>query len=158
MRKMACLRVDVAGWGVVPVLALALLLAGCAPVQFVADYDDATFNEILRVGKKVDRFYGDLLETPEDQRPYSDYAERYVEIETDIRSLWVRNQARPLNEESTRIAEIILNQWVRHKAEHEAENSYETEEARLERDRFSRLFAAAANAELAKKLEDETGG
>ena len=138
-------------------LAFALALGGCPPVQFVADYDAATFEEILRVGKKVDRFYGDLLEKPETGRPYPDYANKYVEIETDIRSLWVRNQARPLNKESTRISEIILKQWVGHKAEHLQEDSYENGEAKLDRDRFSRLFAAAANAELAKNLKDDTG-
>lgn len=138
--------------GFLAVAIIGLAAAGCPTVQFVADYDEATFNEILRVAKAVDRFYGDLLETPEAQRTYAQYSERYVEIETDIRSLWVRNQARPLNEESTRISEIILNLWIKYKAEHQQDKGYGTDEAKLDRNRFSRLFAAAANAELAKKL------
>lgn len=138
-------------------MSSVLGIAGCPTVQFVADYDAATFEEILKVGKKVDRFYGDLLEMAENQRRYSNYSERYVEIETDIRSLWMRNQARPLNDESTRISKIILDFWIKYKAEHRAENKYGTGEAKLDRDRFSRLFAAAANAELAKKLEDDSG-
>jgi hypothetical protein len=134
------------------IATLGFTLAGCPTVQFVADYDDEGFEEILKVAKTVDRFYGDMLETPEAQRRYSRYSERYVEIETDIRSLWTRSQARPLNDESTRIFEIILNFWVKYKAEHKEEGGYGDGEAKLERNRFSRLFAAAANAELAKKL------
>jgi len=138
--------------------ALVVGLAGCAPVQFVADYDAATFEEILSVGKKVDRFYGDLLESPEANRPYAEYSGKYVEIETDIRSLWLRNQARPLNQESTRISKIILEFWIKYKDEHLADGGYGNGEAKLDRNRFSRLFAAAANAELAKKLEDGDQG
>jgi len=138
------------------VLCAVLLLAfglGACTVKLVADYDEATFNEVLRVGKEVDRFYGMLLEVPEGQRPYATYAKQYVDIETDIRSLVTRNQARPLNKESTQISETILKLWIKYKDKHEAKNAYPTAVAKLDRHRFQRLFRAAAAAEEAKKLK-----
>ena len=134
-------------------LLMLVALGGCA-VSLVAPYDAATFEEILKVGKKVDRFYGDLMEVPE-KRPYRTYAEKYVDIETELRSLHLRNQARPLNQESIRIVEIMLDHWIAYKKLHQARNDYPTARAELHRQRFTRLFVAAADAEKAKKLATE---
>lgn len=133
-------------------LLLAFALSGCA-VKLVADYDSVSFEEILKVGKKVDKFYGDLLETKLTDRAYPKFSDRYVDIETDIRSLVTRNKARALNEESTQISEITLSLWVKYKDGHKEKDTYSDGTAKLDRNRFIRLFAAAANAERAKNLD-----
>lgn len=133
-------------------LLVAFALGGCA-VKLVADYDSVAFEEILKFGKKVDRFYGDLLETKPSDRAYQKFGAQYVEIETDIRSLVTRNKARALNEESTQISEITLNLWVKYKDAHRTKNTYSDGTAKLDRNRFVRLFAAAASAERAKNLD-----
>jgi hypothetical protein len=127
-------------------------LASCS-VQLVADYDSITYEEILRAGKKVDHFYGSLLEAPEKDRKYSKYSEKYVEIETDLRSLHMRNRSRPLNQESTEISRIILDLWVKYKDAHQRRDAYSSGIARLDRGRFQRLFGSAADAEAAKKID-----
>lgn len=136
-------------------LALLMLVlmatAGCA-VKFVADYDQGTFDEILKVGKGVDLFYGNLLEVPEADRKYAKFSSAWVQGETDIRSLLMRNQARPLNSESVQINQTILNLWLKYKGNHQSTDGYKTGVARLDRNRFLRLFAAAADAEAAKRL------
>jgi hypothetical protein len=137
------------------VLTLLLVAAVGCSVKFVADYDAATFDEILKTGKLVDRFYGDMLETPEAQRKYAAYSARYVEVETDIRSLLIRNKVRPLNTESIKINETILNLWMKYKDNHQKNDGYRTGVARLDRSRFLRLFAAAADAESAKRLASD---
>jgi len=138
-------------WSFFVVLMASIALGGCA-VKFVADYDSATFEEILAVGKKVDLFYGNLLETPAQNRQYQKYAEKYVEIETDLRSLYVRNKIRTLNEESTMISDSILKLWLKYKNNHSAKNGYTDGNAKLDRARFTRLFISAADAEDAKNL------
>lgn len=135
-------------------LLMAFALSGCA-VKFVADYDSVAFEEILKVGKKVDKFYGDLLETQSDDRAYQKFGAQYVDIETDIRSLVTRNKARELNEESTEISEIILKLWIKYKDAHKEKNTYSDGTAKLDRKRFIRLFAAAASAEQAKNLDSD---
>lgn len=133
-------------------LFLAFALGGCA-VKLVADYDSVSFEEILKVGKRVDKFYGDLLEAKASDRAYQKFSDRYVEIETDIRSLVTRNKARALNEESTQISEITLNLWLKYKDGHKTKDTYSDGTAKLDRNRFVRLFAAAASAERAKNLD-----
>jgi maltodextrin utilization protein YvdJ len=134
------------------ILFFSLALSGCI-VKLVADYDSVTFEEVLKVGKRVDKFYGDLLETQVNDRKYQKFSSQYVEIETDVRSLVTRNQARALNEESTQIAEITLKLWVKYKDAHKEKDAYSDGTAKLDRNRFVRLFAAAASAEQAKKLD-----
>jgi hypothetical protein len=133
---------------------VAFAVNGCA-IKLVPDYDGVTFEEIIKVGKKVDRFYGDVLETKSTDRPYQKFSERYVEIETDIRSLVTRNRARALNEESTQISEIILKLWVKYKDNHKLKDTYSDGNAKLDRNRFIRLFSSAASAEVAKKLDPD---
>lgn len=149
---LALLRRNAAAFfALLPVLACAGLTA-CS-IQLVADYDSTTYEEILKVAKKVDHFYGTLLEAPDKDRPYAKHSEKYVEIETDLRSLHMRNRSRPLNQESTEISRIILGLWVKYKQAHRDRNTYSSGNAKLDRSRFERLFGSAADAETAKKLD-----
>jgi len=135
-----------------PVFIFILLvgLHGCA-LKLVDDFNVATYEATLNTSKFVDRFYGGLLETETNKRPYRQYSAQYVEIETEIRSLYMRNKARPLNEESTRIIDNILGLWLKYKARHKLRNTYSDGNAKLERKRFSKMFISALNAEEAKK-------
>jgi hypothetical protein len=134
-----------------------LLLAGlCAcAVQLVADPDAAACDQAIALGKSIDRFYGDLLETDAASRKYASYSTRYVELESELRSLVLRNKVRPLNAESTEIAQIILDKWLKYKAQHKAANTYSDGKAKLDRGRFQRLFTSALRAESAKELGAE---
>ena len=133
-------------------LFFSIALGACS-VKFVSDYDSLSFEETLKVAKSIDKFYGDLLEKPPAERAYAQFSSRYVELETDLRSLLIRNKARALNEESTQISEIILELWLKYKSNHKTTDAYSDGNATLDRHRFVRLFAAAANAERAKMLD-----
>lgn len=134
-------------------LLLAALLAGC--VRLIAGFDEQTRNEILADARAVDRFYGDLLETDAAKRPYPASAPRYVQIETDLRALVLRNEARPLNQDSTDIARKTLLLWQQTKDLHKKRDGYPDGSARLDRESFGRLFLYALTAEQAKPGEGD---
>jgi hypothetical protein len=136
---------------IVPMLLIMAFSFGACSVKLVSDYDDTTFEEILSIGKKVDKFYGELIETPEANRQYQVFVGKYVEIETDIRSLYTRNKARSLNSETTEITNIILTLWTKYKSKHQLSDRYSSGTAKLDRGRFGRLFSSAASSEIAKK-------
>jgi hypothetical protein len=131
-------------------LLFASLLAGCA-VKFVADYDSKTEDAIFEAAKRVDQFYGKLLDTPETERQYKAFADQYSSIEADLSSLVLRNKVRQYNEDSTEIADKILAFWQKYRGVHKERDTYSTGNAELDRDRFTRLFAYLARAEGAKK-------
>jgi hypothetical protein len=135
-------------------VAAAIALSGCS-VKFVDDYDAKTYEEIIRLGAEVDKFYGTLLERTDGNRKYRDFQEKYVDLESELRSLYIRNKSRPLNSESTKISESILDLWIKYKGRHKEKDTYKTGNAKLDRDRFIRLFISAASAEAAKNLDPD---
>ena len=130
------------------VLLVAAALAGC--LQLVAPYDDQTGREIFAAARSVDQFYGELLEARTDARRYAKVADRYVQIETELRAVVLRNEVRPLNEDSVEIARNILTLWIQAKDRHRTQDGYEPGAARLDRDRFARMFRYALSAERLK--------
>ncbi len=154
-----------------------VLLSGCA-IQLVADYDAELAQEIIKVSKEVDRFYGALLETRYKDRSYEKFKDTYIDIEVNIRGLVVQNKARPLNDESISIAETTLEKWIKYKNKHkenwekyllpagdaqkiQAKDIYKDNLIRNHRKRFNRLFTAMSVAEEAKNMKsepDEEGG
>ena len=141
---------------ILAVAALPLSLGAC--VHLIAPYDDLTQQAIFAAARGVDQFYGELLEADAGKRPYAKFAERYVQIDTDLRALLLRNEVRPLNEDSTNIARTLLTLWEEKKEQHRRRDGYPDGVATLDRARFARLFKYAARAERAKPDEDGDGG
>jgi len=144
----------VAGWlARYWMLLVAACLAGCSNVQLVGTYDEKTYEETIRIGREVDVFYAKLIDVSTEKRRYAPYADRYAEIEADIRSLVRRNAARPLNSESSKINGQILKFWTQYRDKHREKDAYS--DARFDRERFFRLFNAAAAAEEVKRLQKD---
>ncbi|WP_416307096.1 hypothetical protein [Neptunicella sp. SCSIO 80796] len=136
-------------------ILLTTLVTGCA-VKLVSDYDAEVKEDIIRVAQRVDLFWGELLDTNNTQRTYDRFADQYIQIETDIRALVMRNEIRLRNEESTRQANIALELWVEDRNLHKQNNSFSDFEAKNHRRQFTRLFTTMAKAEEAKKMGPTT--
>jgi hypothetical protein len=130
---------------------LSLSLSGCG-FRYVADYNSALSDEIIRVAKKVDFFYAILQNMPDSLRTFDKSVGQYTEIEVDLNSIVMRNKIRPLNSESTKIAETALSFWCKYKDMHKKENTYKNAKIVLHRKRMGRVFSAMFNAEEAKKM------
>jgi hypothetical protein len=128
---------------------LILIGTGCT-VRYVAEYDATIKDEIVQVSKEVDLFWGELLDTPSNEREYDKFKNRYNEIETDIRGLVMKNEIRPLNKESTKQAKIVLELWIEDKDLHKKNNSFSDFEAKRHRKQFIRVFTAMAKGEEVK--------
>ncbi len=133
------------------ILLLFLTITGCT-VKYVAEYDATIKEEIIQVSKKVDLFWGDMLDTPANERKYVKFKDKYNEIEADMRSLVMKNEIRPLNQESTRQAEIVLGLWVEDRELHRKNDSFSDFEAKQHRKQFTRAFIAMAKGEEAKDV------
>jgi hypothetical protein len=131
-------------------ICFLLLIISCT-VKFVAPFDEKTENQIFKTAKLIDTFYGQLLETNESDRKYENFSTQYVEIETEINMLIMRNKVRTLNEESTKISKNILTLWLKYMKRHKEKDTYSSGNAKLERKRFTTNFAYALGAEQVKK-------
>jgi hypothetical protein len=135
-------------------LVATLAMYGCR-VTFVPEYDSALAADIEETARQVDRFYLMMLETtsPDDNgRAFEVFAPEYVDIEVMLNSLLNQNKIKPLNQNSTRIAEITLELWQKYKEEHRTDNTLSNGLIKLNRKTFSDLFYAMQVAEKGKEL------
>ena len=128
--------------------------SGCT-VKYVADYDAGVKDEIIKISKEVDLFWGELLDTPVAERKYEKFREKYTAIETDIRGLVMRNEIRPLNKESTKQANIALELWIEDRDEHKKNDTFSDFVAKRHRQQYQRVFIAMAIGEDSKKTSAE---
>ena len=133
-------------------LSLLLLASviGCT-VRYVAEYDASIKDEIVHIAKKVDLFYGRLLDTSPSERQYQKYKDDYLKIEADLRALELRNEIRTFNKESTKQTKIALDLWLEDKDSHKKDNTVDDATLKLHRKQFARVFVAMAKGEEAKQ-------
>ncbi|MDO8549707.1 MAG: hypothetical protein Q7S39_06105 [Ignavibacteria bacterium] len=132
-------------------LAITILgINGCT-IQYVAEYDESIKNEIIRISAEIDKFYGILLETAEAARTYINFKDEYLTIEVDLRTLLTRNKIRPLNEESVKQTEIVLDLWLNDKEQHKTNDSVSDFIIKQHRNQFQRIFIAMAIGEEVKE-------
>jgi hypothetical protein len=135
---------------------VAHLLTACAGIKLVADYDAEAAKAITDTSAEVFAFYDRLIEAKAkagtNKLPYAGFADDWGKIETHIRVMVVREESRPLNSESQRIARTTLEFWQKYRARHQQTDDYALVLAGIHRDRYQRLFAAALVAEKAKNL------
>ena len=131
-------------------------LASCSGVKLVPDYDAEAAKAITDTSREVFAFYDKMIEakakTGSAKLPYAPFADDWGKIETQVRVLMVREESRPLNSESQRIARTVLDFWQKYRAGHQKTDDYNTFLLGMHRDRFQRLFTAALVAEKAKAL------
>jgi hypothetical protein len=124
---------------------------GCT-FRYVADYDASIKEEIIRVAKEVDLFWGALLDVDASERKYDKFKDQYNQIETDIRGLVMKNEIRALNKESTKQAKIALELWIEDRDIHKQNNAFSDFEAKRHREQYTRIFTAMAKGEEAKNI------
>ena len=125
-------------------------ISGCA-VHIAPDYAPETANEIVQAERLIDKFYADLLAVPADQRTYDKFAENYRDIKVEIRVLILRCKIQPLNEDSTKMAETLLDLWQKVEAKHKQKGTYSDVLATIDQERFDGLLTSMAIVEEAKK-------
>lgn len=85
--------------------------SGCT-VQLVPEYDENIKNKIIRLTGEVEFFYAELAEMNVNERTFEKFRKKYIAIEVDLRKLLIRNKIRPLNNESVRQTERVLEKTL----------------------------------------------
>ena len=117
----------------------------------MAEYNSVIKEETVQTAKKVDLFWGKLIDTPISERKYDTFKDKYNEIESDIRGLLIRNKIQELNKSSTTQVETLLDLWVEDKRIHKDGDTFSDFEANRHRKQFVRVFIAIAKGEEAKR-------
>lgn len=134
--------------------SLVLLPLVSCKVKLIADYDRHIHEQILTVTKDADLFYTRMLETKTDstERGYNQFIDQYVEIEVELRSLKNINLTRSNNSNQDTISANVLNQWIKYKEQHKAENTLSNAKIILNREFMLAQLRALEVSERAKQL------
>ncbi len=132
-------------------LIFALGLHGCSMFK-VAEYDAKFKEDIIQVAKKVDLFWGQLQAVDDSERQYDKFKDQYALLESEIRSLIMKSDIRPLNSESTQQAKIALELLLQDQKIHQSKNSMSDFQIKRHRKQYTRIFTAMAKGEEAKNI------
>jgi len=78
------------------ILLLVYMLLSCR-VTLVPEYNAQLEEQIAKTAKATDKLYIDMLDVPLNNRTYENFKDRYNEIESEINSIKLKNEARPKN-------------------------------------------------------------
>lgn len=119
--------------------------------KLISDYDRDTAYKIVEISKMVDLFYMNITERDSTERTYSEFAEEYKNIEVELRVLVMMNKMRTKNEESVKISEHILQNWLEFKVAHRQNDAYKNSFIDVDWSTIREQFYALAVVEAAKK-------
>ncbi|QWA11884.1 hypothetical protein GTU79_03580 [Sodalis ligni] len=94
---------------------------------------------------------GNMLDTPPNERQYVEFKDRYNAIETDLRELVMKNEIRPLNEQSTAQSKIALTLWEGDQKKHRINDGFSDYLAEAHREQYLKIFTAMAKGEAIKE-------
>jgi hypothetical protein len=82
---------------VLPLCLFVFLCISSCKVIWVPDYNARLEDQITKTAKANDKLYIDMLDDGPDKRAYEHYKEKYNDIEADINSIFLFNEARNNN-------------------------------------------------------------
>ncbi|KAA9041831.1 hypothetical protein FW778_07390 [Ginsengibacter hankyongi] len=109
-------------------LMLAFMITSCR-VMLVPEYSAALEDQIANTAKATDKLYIDMLDVPVNKRTYHDLNERYNEIEVEINSIQLKNEARPKNGDFLVIIKNLKDAFAEAKKYHKDHNTLTDGEA-----------------------------
>ena len=105
----------------VVLIAFFIALSGCK-VALLPPYNAELENQIVNAAKLTDKLYLSIIDAPIDKKLYSDYAEKYLEIEVEINSILLKNETRPKNADFIVIIKNLQDHFKQYKNDHKIKN------------------------------------
>lgn len=137
------------------VLLLALfLLSGCMSVKYVADYDKEVLEETFSLAKQVDTFWANYLVAIGDDRKYESVKKEIINIEVDMNSLLLKNEARDTNKQTTKQIKNIISIWGNTAGLIKSQGSISNTSAKAYRSQIADAFKYVVTGEEAKNISN----
>lgn len=139
--------------GVFFLLLVLIAVAASCTVSRIAPYDAGVTEQARQIASRIDRFYLTMLEIPSDDpeaRNYRHFSGDYIDVEVELNDLLLKNRIKPLNRESVRNIEILLETWESYKARHKKDDTLPDADIELNRDFMRDLLIVVIIGEQGK--------
>lgn len=134
-----------------PFSLMVIFLTACR-VTLVPEYNARLEDEIARAAKANDKLYIDMLDAASERRSYDAYKEKYNDIESDINSIQLRNEARNRNEDFLKIIRNLKEGFSEAKNYHKERNLLKDGEIKAYQSTLSALWKPLYIAERSLKI------
>jgi hypothetical protein len=136
----------------VPLLWISL---SACKVTLVPPYDASIEQQIVNTAKMNDRLYLDMQDEPEANRTYSKYSSKYLDIESEINSILLKNQARRQSHDLVVITNNLKTLFVQFKDQHKQATTINNADIKLNQLQIAAAWKALLVAERGLKLAGE---
>jgi len=130
-------------------LVVSMLLS--CRVTLVPEYNAQLEEQIARAAKATDRLYIDMLDVPLNNRMYDSFKDRYNDIESEINSIKLKNEARPKNADFLVINKNLKDAFEEAKKYHKDNSTLSNGEAKAYQASLAGFWKPLYVAEIALK-------
>ncbi len=138
------------------IFLIACTLSSCR-VSWVPEYSAQLEDQITKAAKATDKLYIDMLDIPVNSRTYESFKERYNEIEAEINSIKLKNEARPKNADFLIINKNLKEAFDEAKMYHKDNSTLANGEVKAYQASLAGFWKPLYVAELALKVAGKGG-
>lgn len=135
----------------IPVIFLILSISWACRVTLVPEYSAQLENQVATAAKATDKLYIDMLDIAESERTYEKFNERYNEIESEINSIKLKNEARLKNADFLVINKNLKEAFEEAKKYHKDNTTLSSGEAKAYQASLAAFWKPLYVAEIALK-------
>ena len=132
-------------------LSLIMFLAYSCHIHLVPTYSPELEQQIADAAKATDRLYLQIIDADEGNRTYAQFKDAYMQIETEINSILLKNEARDKNTDFLKIIDNLKKAFTEAKDFHKTNNTLRQGEAKAYQATLSGFWAPLYIAEMALK-------
>lgn len=136
------------------ILLLSISYSACR-VTLVPTYDAAIEEQIVNTAKMNDRLYLEMKDETKTKRTYDKYSSKYLDIESEINSILLKNQARKQSHDLVVIINNLKTLFTQFKEQHKQGNTIEDADIKLDQLQIAAAWKALLVAERGLKLASE---
>ena len=126
------------------------MLLSCR-VTLVPEYNAQLEGQIANAAKATDRLYIDMLDVPLNNRTYDSFKDRYNDIESEINSIQLKNEARSKNADFLVINKNLKEAFEEAKKYHKDNSTLSNGEAKAYQASLAGFWKPLYMAEIALK-------
>ena len=135
-----------------PLILIFISTLFACRVTLVPEYNAKLEEDISKAAKANDKLYIDLLDAAIEKRNYDVYKERYNDIESDINSIQLKNEARNKNEDFLKIIKNLKEGFAEAKKYHKDNKTLSDGEIKAYQATISGLWKPLYIAERGLKI------
>lgn len=141
-------------WSILAAMLLCFAFSQCK-VQLVPPYDAGVEQQIVNTAKMNDRLYLEMKEEPVADRTYTKYSSKYLDIESEINSILLKNEARKQSHDLIVITNNLKTLFVQFKDKHKQDATINDADIKLNQLQIAAAWKALLVAERGLKLAGE---